>query len=253
MASDGNGVFAITGDGPRAGGSTHQPGGLQDSNVVLRATGLAVVDRSAANYYYPARWETMDRADSDFGSNSPVYITIPGAPKPGYVAAASKDGHFYLLDAKNLGGMDGHVADFPFATGDMAVRTSLASYTTASGVYVTVSTEQGAMCPGAGGSRAVMGISLPVTGGNVRPTVGWCAPMTGGPFSAIATTTDGMANPIVWYISGTKLVGVDGTTGANVVTATGDCAGVMRFTAPIAVKGRILTGGDSKLCSWSAQ
>jgi len=253
MASDGNGVFAITGDGPRAGGSTHQPGGLQDSNVVLRATGLAVVDRSAANYYYPSRWDAMDRADADFGSNSPVYLTIPGAPKPGYVAAASKDGHFYLLDAKNLGGMDGHLTDLPFSTGDMSVRTSLSSYATAAGVFVALSTEQGAMCPGGGGSRAVMGISLPVMGTNVRPAVAWCATMAnGGPYAPIATTTDGTANPIVWFMSGTKLVGVDGTNGTPVVTATGDCAGVMRFTAPIAVKGRIITGGDGKLCSWSA-
>ena len=189
MASDGNGVFAITGDGPRAGGSTHQPGGLQDSNVVLRATGLAVVDRSAANYYYPSRWDAMDRADADFGSNSPVYLTIPGAPKPGYVAAASKDGHFYLLDAKNLGGMDGHLTDLPFSTGDMSVRTSLSSYATAAGVFVALSTEQGAMCPGGGGSRAVMGISLPVMGTNVRPAVAWCATMAnGGPYAPIATT-----------------------------------------------------------------
>jgi hypothetical protein len=97
-----------------------------------------------------------------------------------------------------------------------------------------------------------MGVSIPVVGGNVRPAVGWCAPMTGGPFAPIATTTDGTANPIVWYISGTRLVGVNGSTGASVVMAPGDCAGVMRFTAPIAVKGRILTGGDGKLCSWSA-
>jgi hypothetical protein len=255
MASDGNGVFLITGDGPRAGGSTHQPGGLQDSNAVLRATGLAVVDRSAANYYYPARWEAMDRADADFGSNSPIYLTVPGAPRPGYVAAVSKDGHFYLLDATNLGGMDGHVSDLVFSAGAMSVRTSPTAYTTAGGVYVAVSTEQGAMCPGAAVPRAVVGISIPVTGGNVRPAVAWCAPSDGvamGTAAPIATTTDGTANPIVWYISGTKLVGVDGTTGANVVTATGDCAGVMRFTAPIAAKGRILTGGDGRLCSWSA-
>jgi len=98
-----------------------------------------------------------------------------------------------------------------------------------------------------------MGISLPVMGTNVRPAVAWCATMAnGGPYAPIATTTDGTANPIVWFMSGTKLVGVDGTNGTPVVTATGDCAGVMRFTAPIAVKGRIITGGDGKLCSWSA-
>ena len=107
---------------------------------------MAVVDRTAPNYYYPARWADMDKDDLDFGSNSPVYIRVPGTPKSGYVVAPAKDGHVYFLDATNLGGKNGHIADLVVATEGASIYTTTASYTTAKGVYVLVSTS-GARCP----------------------------------------------------------------------------------------------------------
>jgi hypothetical protein len=252
MASDGNGVFAVTGDGARGGGGTHKPDGDKDSNAVLRVTGMAVVDRSPANYYYPARWELMDRADADFGSSSPVYVQVPGAPKSGYVVAVAKDGHLYFLDSQRLGGMDGHVFDLKVSNGDMSVHTALASYSTAKGVYVVMSTDQGANCPGGGGGKAIVSISVPVTGGEIKPAVAWCAPQMGTVVSPIATSTDGKSDAIVWYMNGASLAGVDGDTGATVATA-GTCPGVMRWTSPIAAKGRVVVGGGGKLCAWSVK
>ena len=49
-----------------------------------------------------------------------------------------------------------------------------------------------------------------------------------------------------------KLTGVDGDTGARRSSAgTDTCTGVRQWTSPIAVKGRIVVGGDGHLCSWS--
>lgn len=82
------------------------------------------------------------------------------------------------------------------------------------------------------------------------PRVQWCAPMAGDLTGPIATTTDGTADAVVWYMSNGKLTGVDGDTGTSVFTSTDTCA-VTRWTSPIAVKGRIVVGGTRQLCSWS--
>jgi hypothetical protein len=87
----------------------------------------------------------------------------------------------------------------------------------------------------------------------VKPETVWCASIAGGA-SPISTTTDGKSEALVWFVSGGKLIAVDGETGAVVFNGgTGTCAGVRKWTSPIAVKARLVAGGDGHLCSWSAQ
>jgi hypothetical protein len=73
----------------------------------------------------------------------------------------------------------------------------------------------------------------------------------GFPAAPAITTTDGTNNAIVWFINGTTLMGVDGDTGATLYAGTDSCTGVHKWTAPIAVKGRIVVAGDTHLCAWS--
>ena len=47
-----------------------------------------------------------------------------------------------------------------------------------------------------------------------------------------------------------QLRGVDGDTGAVIYSATNSCAGVAKWTSPIAVKGRIVVAGNGRLCAW---
>src|SRR5689334_8281831 len=119
MASDGNGVFAITGNST-AGVSDHV---TSDSEEVVRITGLGIFNRSNANLYFPSMWRYMDSQDADLGANSPLYVSIPGSTPSNFVVAISKIGHLYLLDPANLGGMDGHKVDILLASGAMAIRT----------------------------------------------------------------------------------------------------------------------------------
>jgi hypothetical protein len=233
MASNGNGVFAATGNNTR-GVSTHF-----DGEEVVHVTGLGQVDR-ATGVYYPAHWRTMDQQDADFGSVNPVYLTVGGT---GYIAAAAKDGHFYLLNPANLGGMGGHVADFMIANGGaMAVKTAPAAYTSATGVHVVMNASGANCATGAGNIVSVKIAAGPVV------TSAWCA--QGGTAAPIATSTNGSAETVVWFINGNQLKGVDGDTGATIY-AGGDCGGVRQWTSPIAVRGRIVTAADGKLCSWS--
>jgi len=245
MASDGNGVFVMTGNSTN-GAQTHL-----DSEEVARITGLGVLDKTNANHYFPATWQNMDRTDADFGSSSPMLIQIPGATPSTILVAIAKDGHMFLLDPNNLGGMNNHLTDFRVAAAGMSIHTVPASYRTAQGTYVTFSTDSGAMCPtGMPTGRVIMSVLIPPAA-PLTPRVVWCAALAGEVTSPIATTSNGTADAIVWYISSNRLVGVDGDTGAMVISPTDTCTGVRRWTSPIAVKGRIVAGGDTHLCSWS--
>jgi hypothetical protein len=249
MASDGNGVFVTTGNYNGASTNTHF-----DSEEVVRVTGLGTVDRSSnANVFYPTNWQAMDANDADFASCSPVYLSSPSP----MVAAVAKDGHFYLLDAKNLGGIGGELADLLVASGGegMLVHTALAAYTSSSGTHVVFTVNSNGQCPAGGPSgKVVMSVLVP-GGAKPVPTVAWCAATSnaslGFPAAPAITTTDGTNEPIVWFVNGTTLTAVDGDTGATLYTSADSCSGVHKWTAPIAVKGRIVVAGDNHLCSWS--
>jgi hypothetical protein len=236
MASDGNGVFAVTGNA-NGGGATHA-----DSEEVVHVTGLAQVNRTTG-IFYPSDWRNMDQNDLDFGSVSPVVISVGGSS---VIAATAKHGHFYLLDPANLGGMGGQKLDLQIAGGGMSIKTTPSAYKSTTGVHV-VMTAGNAMCPmGSNGGL----ISILVTAPNAAK-VAWCA-NGGNSNGPISTSTDGTNETVVWVYNG-GLKGFDGDTGAMVANPAGNCGQVRSWTSPIAVKGRIIVGGDGKLCSWSAK
>jgi hypothetical protein len=241
MASDGDGVFALTGNNTQRV-STHL-----DSEEAVRVTGLGTLKDS----FYASSWKTMDQGDADLGASNPVYVELPGATPSKILAVVSKDGHLYLLDAGALGGIGGQKVDFMVANGTMAIHTAVAAYKTAMGLYITFGTNSGAICP-SGGNQNIMSILI-APGAPPKPSVAWCAPLSGPVTGPISTTTDGTNDVVVWYMSNGKLMGVDGDTGATIFTSTNTCSGVRQWTSPIAANGRIVVGGDGNLCSWSAQ
>ena len=93
-------------------------------------------------------------------------------------------------------------------------------------------------------------MSIRITPSPLAATVAWCAEMATATTGPITTTTDGTSATISRYTSGGQLRGVDGDTGAVVYSATDSCAGVAKWTSPIAVKGRIVVAGSGRLCAW---
>ena len=251
MASDGTAVFAATGN--------HTPFGSHaddrtttDSEQVVRLTGLAVVERKNENLFFPTTWKTMDDNDADLGGSNPVYFTVPGSTPPNYVASVAKDGNLYLLNAANLGGMGGAVTTIKVASGNMAVKTAPTVYRTAEGTHLTFSTDSMAACPMTGTGPRIVSVLL-TAGSPPTGKIDWCAPLSGEVTAPITTTTDGMTDAVVWYLSGGKLNAVDGDSGATLFTSTNSCTGAHRWSSPIATKGRIVVGGDTNLCSWSVK
>jgi hypothetical protein len=255
LASDGNGIFAVTGNNTQ-GVAVHF-----DSEEVVRITGTSTL--TLADVYFPSRWRSMDLNDADFGGSNALVVDVPGATPPSYVVATSKDGHVYFLDRAKLGGMDGHLVDYTVVDGKQessrAVRTAPTSYASATGVHIALSVDSNSVCPMGvgGGGRVVMSILVP-PGAPPKVQTAWCAPLGGSPgvpsTSPISTTTDGKSDAIVWIMSGWSLNAFDGDTGAVISASTELCTGgVRQWTSPIAVKGRIVVGGDGHLCSWSPQ
>jgi hypothetical protein len=251
MASDGNGVFAITGNNGSAP-TTHD-----DSEEIIRVDGLAVAHHDSANMFFPDIWHTgMDQGDKDFGSCSPAVILNTGGTPTKMIVAPAKPGHLYLLDAANLGGNAGQVQDVPVAnTGAESVYTAPTVYKSPSGLRIAITTTVGSNCPGAAMDSQIIGLKLSA-GNPVQATINWCAPTNGDDEirrrSPVSTTTDGTANPIVWFMNGSTLQAFDGETGTMLYSG-GNCGGVHRHTSPIVANGRVIVGGDGHLCSWSVQ
>ena len=249
MPSDGNAIFAVTGN--RHMGS----GAHQDSEQVTRVTGMAVVNRTPDDTFYPASWQMMDDMDLDLGSSNAVLIDVPGATPSGMVVSLSEDGHFYLLDRAHFGGLAGQLVDLVVAAPAMSISTVPTAYTTPSGVHVAftvVGTSVG--CPASAGMSPMVLSVLVGPGGPATPTLTWCAPIAGSG-APMTTTTDGMNESIVWYTTGDQqatLTGVDGETGQAVYTGTEPCGVVQKWMAPVAVHGRIIVGATGRLCAYSA-
>jgi len=171
-----------------------------------------------------------------------------------------------LLDRSNLGGV-GHgdggsgegVTSSPV---DSFVISVSAAYHAPSGTYI-VTHGRGDLGGSTGGACAgdTFGDFFAVRVGATNPptlTPAWCVP-AGGYSSAIVTTLDGTAGPIVWRAgaaSTSLLKAWDGETGAVLFDGggTGDQLTYIRpYTSPIAVHGRIIAAGDNRVYAFSSQ
>ena len=248
MAADGNNIYVATGNAVPLGSA---PATHSDSEEIVRLTGMG----TKADYFYPSDWASLDKSDADVGAANPVVVTVPGATPSKLVVAFAKSGSGYVLDAAQLrgststSGMGGELASFSLASGSgMSIYGAPAAYTTAMGTYVVMSSSSAMGCPGAGGTgRQLMAVKISPS--PLKASVAWCAPM-GSATNAIATTTDGKSDAVVWFANSGKLVGVDGDTGANLYTSSNSCASVPKWSSPIAVKGRIVVAGNGRLCAW---
>jgi hypothetical protein len=251
FASDGTAIFPVTGNSKSQAASRD----ATNSEAVLRITGMAQFDGTDKSEFYPSQWKSMDSADADLGGSNSMLVTVPGSTPEKLVVAIGKDGRLFLLDPNNLGGEDGSVVELQVASTSSgaqgAVKTAPTAYQTAKGTYIAFTADSGPDCPTAINGRAIMAVKIS-PGAPPTADVAWCAPGPNPSTAPISTTTDGKSDPIVWYVAGGQLKGVDGDTGESVFGGAGMCSGVQRWSSPIAVKNRVVAGGNGRLCSWAA-
>jgi hypothetical protein len=253
LASDGTAIFATTSNGSDG---THQ-----DSEEVVRITGMGNSTHDAKDVFYPTSWKTWDGQDNDFGASSPQVLQFSGTCQS-LVVAPSKPGHLFFLDPANLGGANGTtpLRELVLATnanpnGEYKVfYAAPTAYISASGVHVALEARVDAACPTAGGDQLVS-VKIDMSTTPPTPKVAWCVPVQGGEdrHSPISTSTDGASNAIVWFVFNSGLAAYDGDVGGPALFTSTPCGNVQKQTSPIAADGHVVVGADGRLCSYSVQ
>lgn len=246
IATDGKSLFVATGN--TFGASTWMGG-----EAVIRLSSGLRPSADRRDFFTPKDWADLDRRDADLGGTNPVLVDIPGnTARRAFVVALGKDGHAYLLDRDDLGGIGGSLADE--VVSQRSIRTAPASFPVGASVFVAFQ-GAGSRCPA--GQPAGDLTMLKVTGGD-RPTLStaWCGAVRGAG-SPIVTTTDGHSEPIVWMVGAegdNRLHAFKGDTGEPLFAVGGPneaIAGLHHFQSLIATEERLYVGADDRIYAFA--
>ena len=197
------------------------------------------------SYFAPADWKILDAHDEDLGGSNPLPINVP---RPGgdqaLILALGKDRKAYLLDRKDLGGIGGELAGASLS--EIRIMTSPAAYPVGDDIFVAFQAP-GTHCPGP--SKANGLTVLKIKGGSPPSmNTAWCGSLSGRG-SAIATTTNGHSDPIVWILGAegdNRLHAFRGDTGEPIVTSE-PLSGLHHFQTLIATRDRLYIGTDGRI------
>ena len=203
---------------------------------------------STTDFFLPSNWVALDDADADMGGTAPILLDVAGATPSKLLVSLGKDSNAYLVDRANLGGMDAMpLQKMAVAKGN--IINAMVGYHTATATYVSFK-GTAASCPkDSNGKTESGGLTTFKIEAASPPTMSmaWC----GGPATSTSpsvTSTDASgANTIVWSVgSDNKLYGVDGDTGASVVTSAA-LGKVATIQVPIVAKGRIFVASNTQV------
>jgi hypothetical protein len=246
ITTDGKSLYVATGN--TFGASTWMGG-----EAVVRLSPDLKPSADRRDFFAPENWRALDERDADLGGTNPVLVNPAGnSGHQIFVLALGKDGHAYLLDRDNLGGIGGSLVNE--AVSPRPIRTAPAAYPVAGAAFVAFQ-GKGSRCPAGqpAGDLTVLKIA-----GSDRPalTTAWCADPRGAG-SPIVTTTDGHSEPIVWMVGaeGDNLLhAFKGETGEPLFAGGGPkeaMAGLHHFQTLIATDERLYVGADDRIYSFA--
>jgi outer membrane protein assembly factor BamB len=246
IANDGRWLYFAT-------GNTFGAREWSDGEAVFKLPPDLVRSASRQDFFAPQDWRSLDKDDADLGGVTPLPLHVAAnADTPSLILALGKDGHGYLLDAANLGGIGGMlvseiVSSYP-------IRTAAAAFPAADGAFVAFQ-GPGAQCRA---PRSYGGLTvLKIRGGSPQLlTTAWCGAVDGAG-SPVVTTTDGRSNPIVWILGAegdNRLHGFHGHTGEPLFDGGGPgdtMTGLHHFQDLLPAGGRLYIGADNRLYAFS--
>jgi hypothetical protein len=255
LASDGTSVFAATGNTmEKAGAMNTSPTMWSHGNAVLRlAPDLKEISEAQTiDFFATESWKNDDEEGWDLGSSSPVLFNMPGATPADLVLAMGKNGDAFLLDAAKLGGIGGELSTISITPGGIAggMIQAAAVYPTPTGTFAAFrSTQLPEMCMSGMGNFAALKVDA---GAPPKLSMAWCAEGN-GTGSPIVTSTDGMADSVVWYFAGGKLIGVNGETGQTVFREPESVGFIDKYQTPIVAKGRLFVAGTDAVYAYTVK
>ena len=239
--SDGQSLFVAT-------GNTFNASQWENGEAVIRFGVDLRPPASLVDYFAPSDWPTLDAYDLDLGGTNPVTLNLGGSH---LILALGKDGKAYLLDRDNLGGIGGALAVEKVSSAQ--IITAPAEYPGSSSVAFVALHGLGSRCP-----RTIFNPSLIVLKVQVQPTpaisTAWCGSLngTGAP---IVTTTDGIANPIVWMVGAEgddQLHAFRGADGQPLLTGSqSTMQGLRHFVTIVATPEHLYVPADGRIYAFT--
>jgi hypothetical protein len=240
--SDGNSLFVTT-------GNTSGANDWGDGEAVIRlAPGLAR-STQAADLFTPLNWKDLDNADADLGGTAAFPFSVnSGSGKVGRLLGLGKDGHAYLLNAQNLGGMGRALRNVQVS--NSRIITGPAAYVGPNATWVAFTNLAG-LSSNCSGTNITM-LRITTKPDTIRTQ--WCAPISGSG-APIITTTNGTANPIVWVAGAegdNQLHGFNLLNGKTVFNGGGTgMSGLHRYGTLIAANRHLYVAGDNQVFAFA--
>jgi outer membrane protein assembly factor BamB len=200
-------------------------------------------------YFTPSDWKTLDDDDLDLGGSNVVPVNAPTAG--GYqelIVALGKDGKAYVLDRHKLGGIGGQLVVDTVSL--QPIRTAAAVYPSGDSASVAFQAP-GTQCPKPDAQNDLTVLKI-TAGSPPSMSTAWCGALSGAG-SAMATTTDGHSNPIVWIVGAegdNELHAFRGDTGTPIVTSPA-MQGLRHFETLIATEDHLYVGSDGRIYAFS--
>jgi PQQ enzyme repeat len=228
-----------------ATGNTFGAGTWADGNAVFRVRPDLRRSEDKKDYFAPSDWKLLDTHDEDLGGSNPLPLSVPGTGGgQSLLLALGKDRKAYLLDRSDLGGIGGQLA--AETVSNLQIVTSPATYPVGDDVFVAFQV-RGAHCPQPGESHGLTVLKI-ASGSPPTMTTAWCGALRGRG-SAIATTTDGHSNPIVWVLGAegdNRLHAFRGDTGEPIF-ASEPLSGLRHLQSLIATQDHLYVGSDGRI------
>ena len=251
LATDGTSLFAVTGNGE--GPQDTWDAGNSDAFLRLDPATLSFSGQPA-DYFAFSNWQELSGNDADFGSNGTVLFELDGAGSGQLALCIGKSHDAWLIDRTNLGGF--YTPNPPLAhLGQHRVRRCRRRHgqlpdavRALRGLQRTLRRHRRHLGRAQGECRkpAVLSLAFCVSQGVAGAD-------TGG--SPIVTTSDGIADAVVWGMGAygdNKLYAVDGETGASIVTSSA-MSGVVHWVAPLVAKGSLYVPANGTVYAFRVQ
>jgi hypothetical protein len=199
------------------------------------------------DYFAPWDWKLLDFRDRDLGGSNPLPLNFPSGGQA-LMLALGKNRKAYLLDQSDLGGIGGQLAVETVSYS--AIITSPATYPVGNDVFVAFQAP-GAHCPQSGEDHGLTVLKI-AAGWPPTMTTAWCGVLR-GQGSAIATTTDGHSNPIVWALGAEgdyRLHAFRGDTGEPIFSSE-PLSGLRHLQTLIATQDHLYVGSDERIYAFN--
>jgi len=240
--SDGTSLFVTT-------GNTSGANIWGDGEAVIRLMPGLARSTDRANFFTPSNWKDLDNQDADLGGTAAFPFSVnTGAGKLNRLLAMGKNGRVYLLSAANLGGIGHALQDVQES--NSRIITGPAAYEGPRGTWVAFTNLAGLQSSCSGNSVTM----LRVTANPDHIGSPWCAPLNGSG-SPIITTSNGVADPIVWVVGAegdNELHAFDALNGQVLFNGGGTgMGGLHRYGTLIAANRHLYVAADNALYAFT--